>query len=96
MTAPTTVSHPPASNSQTMVLSTTFSNTTTPMTMPQTLLHHPLALALTDSCNTAPHHNKSFAKCKNKIFFSLQVMLSALQTGQKATTSLKLDAYIRA
>jgi len=51
---------------------------------------NPLTSSTTsDSQKTPPHHNKSVAMRKNKLYFSLQVMPSALPTGQKATALLK-------
>jgi len=42
---------------------------------------------------TPPHHNKSKATRKNKIYFSLQFPPATIPTDKKVTSTIKLDAY---
>jgi len=83
----------PANLSSASPYSFTLNASSTLTSIPQSPLHHTSMLMAPPSPKTPPCHNKSPTMCKNKLYFALQVIPTALPNDQKATATLKLEAY---
>jgi len=63
-----------------------------PSSPPQSPRHQQQQSALA-SQTTPPHHNRSPATRKNKVYFNLHITPTPLPPGTKATATMKLEAY---